>query len=169
MCVVHILGACCTSLSTSRGFSKTTLTQVRGGCLGQPGTASKALRQQSNRLGDSRTLGILRLSWTTRTCAFGAASWGADQALPSRDYISHRPLRLLSFRLPCWCRLGEVSCSRALRKWARGRRGGGAALCVQGCSDCVVCDAEWTLGSPMHPLSARFGAAQMQRPRMAPS
>ena len=42
------------------------------------------------------------------------------------------PLRLVSFRLPCWFRLGEVSWSRALRKWARGRRGGGAvSVCTR--------------------------------------
>ena len=64
------------------------------------------------------------------------------------------PLRLVSFRLPCWFRLGEVSWSRALRKWARGRRGGGAvSVCTRlqwlcslwRCPDTVCSDASSVL------------------------
>lgn len=75
---------------------------------------------------------------SARACALREAHWGGDGALPTADYISHRPLRLGSFRLPRWCRLREVSCWRALRKWARGWPGiaGGGAGAVRA--------SEWT-------------------------
>lgn len=94
---------------------------------------------------------------------------GRGRDLPTEDYISHRPLLLAAFRLSSWCRLGEVSWSRALRKWARGRRGGGAGLCVNRVVlTCGICDADWASGTLRRPFPFRLRAVHIPRPRMAP-